>query len=132
MGLNAHQFHSALKTGEALCIQCGKAAPLHLKLPPFIPKNTANDQGIHYLCPHCGNLNYSALSGIAISTPQAQNFWRANPRIRRLPSYSVEHNGRAALVLGWESVQHSSRQLAVIFAQDTFEMISIVGAENRE
>ena len=64
------------------------------------------------------------MSNLALYLPQAWQFWREHPRIRLLDEQLVEHQGRAALVIGFRSVTEPT-QLDVVLAQDTYEALSI-------
>jgi hypothetical protein len=118
-------FRPALPNREIACVSCGRVIPLHLEMPAHLPVYSHDHPGVHYLCPFCGNLNYTALSGIGLSTPQGQQFWLAHPRIRQLDNMRVERDGRDVLIVRWESVESPKRLLAVIFAQDTYEVLEV-------
>ena len=81
-------------------------------------------------CRACRRRVHSALSGLALGRPDAQRFWRDNPRIRLLPERAVEAAGRDALVTGFQSVTGAAT-LTVIAARDTYEVIAVHGASER-
>ena len=54
-----------------------------------------------------------------------RQFWHEQRRIRRLPEQAVEAEGRPAIVTVFEGVS-SQATIAVVLAQDTYEMIRIV------
>ena len=113
----------ALPRGYIECIQCGNLAPLQRELPDSVPAHLGQ-LGIHFECSSCRTLNYTALSGIASSLPQALRFKRLNPRVRVLPPQYVRHEGRSAVLLRIESLRNSDT-LDVFFARDTYEILAV-------
>ena len=131
MAWNDRQFRPVLAGGEAICAACGQPVSLRREHVDFVRRLMPDLPGVHTLCPHCGHLNASALSGIGISTPQGIAFWKVNPRIRHLPMRRVEHEGRPSLVIAWQSVLDPRRELAVLFAEDTYEVLSVIRDDDR-
>ncbi len=125
MAWNYREFQPALVSGIMRCSRCGRPAPLHRRHLEQIERLRPDLPGAHMLCPHCGHINASALSGIGLSSPEGIGFVKTNPRIHQLPIRQVEHQGREALVLSWQSLPDPKAELAVIFAQDTYEILSI-------
>ncbi len=127
MAWNHQQFRPALASGQATCTGCGKVIPLQRQHMEPIARLFPELLGVHTQCPYCGHLNASALSGIGLSSPQGIRFYKANPRIHQLPIRPVDHESRASVVLAWRSVLNPRAELSVIFAQDTYEVLSIHG-----
>jgi RNA polymerase sigma factor (sigma-70 family) len=114
----------ALSSSTILCENCGTEVELWRRTPPEVAAYRDDWMGIYCLCSRCGEVNYAALSGVAISTPRGRQFWQAHPRIHLLPTRPIEYQGRAALVVEWESLQ-SAHHLAAIFAQDSHELLAM-------
>jgi hypothetical protein len=73
--------------------------------------------------------SFSSLNGIAFDSPEVRRFWRTYPRIRTLPERPIVVGGRDALLTRIENVAGTA-SIDVLFARDSFEMISIHGASN--
>ena len=116
----------ALKQGEIPCETCQQLVPLQLDMPDNLPLFRSDHPGVHYRCPKCQHLNYSALSGIALSTPEVQRFWRDYPRMRQQAVQRVEHEGRAVVIIGAESVRQPNAKIAAFFAEDTYQLLKVV------
>lgn len=129
-------YRSALATqhtGMAPCWECGRLVPLSLRLPhdaPEVHPSQRGRRGVYLRCScqadqrgHCS----STLRALTLHLPEARQFWRAHPRIRYLPEREVEHDGRPALVTGFESLGSPAR-FEVIALRDTYEVIRINGA----
>lgn len=113
----------ALTRNHIECIRCGNLAPLHRKMPDFVP-NSGSCLGIHFECPSCGIINYTALSGIAGSLPQAWRFHKENPRLHVQDPQYIHHEGRNTLMLSIKSLRKTD-VLDVLFACDTYEILSV-------
>lgn len=129
-------YRSALAnqhTGLAPCWACGRLVPLSLHLPhdaPEIHPSQRGRSGVYLRCScqadqrgHCS----STLRALTLHLPEAQQFWRAHPRIRYVPEREVEHHGRPALITGFESLGSPAR-FEVIALRDTYAVISMHGA----
>jgi hypothetical protein len=115
----------ALPKGQIHCATCGTAVPLYRTMPEHIPRFQDDHPGIQYTCPTCDELSYSALSGIAISTPEARQFWKDHPRIQQQPIQRVEHEGRPVMIFEVASIDESKARLAVFFDQQSFELLKV-------
>jgi hypothetical protein len=61
--------------------------------------------------------------------PEAQQFYRRYQRVRTLPEWEMEVNGRSAIVTRLESVtEHAS--LDIVTTLDTYEVLSLNGRRN--
>jgi RNA polymerase sigma factor (sigma-70 family) len=112
----------ALRIGTVLCHKCGRESRIIREMPDFLPSK--DWVGIHVLCEHCGVVDYSALSGIAGSSPQAISYSKDNPRSRALPPQELNYQGREAVKVCIESF-HQNDLLEVIFARDNYEILAV-------
>lgn len=116
-------YHSGTAIGKVLCHSCNRPAPLivcHESNTHYSPNY--RKLGVHVEC-SCNAVNNSELEGMALFTAEGQAFWRAYPRIHKLPERHVEANGRDAIVIGYKSVTGSAT-FDAIYSRDTFELIS--------
>ena len=117
----------ALAVGKIACDHCGTEVEIHRGMPPEISLIFEDNPGVHYICPRCQNLNYCALSGIAISTPEMQSFWKTHSRVQQLPIQRVEHEGRDVIVLTAASVNMPTAQLSAFFDQTSYQLLKVEG-----
>jgi RNA polymerase sigma-70 factor (ECF subfamily) len=117
-------FRPALRHGLAPCQRCGRSAPLVVQAAAELPLQPTGLRILLVSCAACGIQNTQSLSGLALSLPEGQAFWRAHPRIRMLPEREVETQGRAAFVHSFQSVADGAR-LDIISARDTYEVLRI-------
>lgn len=115
----------ALPQGKIRCETCGTETPLYRTYPSHVPRFQDDHPGIHYTCPKCAELSYSALSGIAISTPEARQFWKDHPRIQQQPIQRAEHEGQSVIIFEIASIADPKARLAVFFAQESFELLKV-------
>lgn len=59
--------------------------------------------GIFGVCSNCGLVDDSTAWHLTLDTPEAQQFWRRYPRMRRLPMTQIERDNRLAIVTGFAS-----------------------------
>jgi RNA polymerase sigma factor (sigma-70 family) len=107
---------------EALC-RCGRIiafAPMRQAETVLAPRS---EHGLRASCP-CHARNHADLAGIALSTAEARRFWRAHPRIHRLPYREVETEGRDVIVVRYEALGGGAR-LDALFARDSYELLSV-------
>jgi len=115
-------FGIATAQGYLACEHCGKSASLELKMPDFIPYPA--HPGMTLICPDCGVVSYTALNGIAGSTPVSFAFEKDNPRFITLPEKYLTHKGVDALQIRFQSLR-SSDSMDVLFAKDSYRILSI-------
>ncbi len=60
-----------------------------------------------------------------------RQFWQAQDKIRLLPTQDIETEGRLGLVVPFESVSSQAR-IAVVLAQDTYEVLRVIGTHTGE
>jgi hypothetical protein len=116
-------YRQALTSHAARCLACGE--PVRV----IVEYNKPNKRGqtlsqIILHCPACGWASNKSLSGLVISSPEAQHFWRAYPRMKTLPAQEIEAQGSLAFVTRLQSVTDNA-QLTVISRRDTFEPIEV-------
>ena len=85
--------------------------------------------GLFHTCPDCDIECWQSLEGLVLAAPDARRFERRHGRLRTLPPYAVEAEGRPALVTRVESVT-SRDTLAVVTDVATFETLRIHGARS--
>jgi RNA polymerase sigma factor (sigma-70 family) len=117
-------YWQGIGTGIAPCEGCGAISPVWLCLPDNVPSPFWDIHGVHIVCDHCHTLCWTGLTGLALSLPDTQHFWRQHPRIRRLPIQELDVAGRVSIVISFESVSGSAG-LDIIFASDTLEVLGV-------
>ena len=75
-------------------------------------------------CPACGEVENSALSGLALCLPEVRRFWVDHPRIRAVPEREVEVDGGPAIVSSFQNVK-GHEHIDIVFAADTFRVLDI-------
>ncbi len=108
----------ALPARVVACAACG--APSPLRLGPHGPVTYYID----FSCPACGAVGGMSLGGLLPALPDGRRFWRAHPRLRKLPERVVEADGRPAVVTSFESVTAPAR-IDLVSALDTYEPLSV-------
>jgi len=121
------RFHRRLVDGATPCPECGDLLPIRTGAPPDNQAPWAGDEGIYLWCARCGLHNVETWHSLTWSLPEAQRFWRDNPRMRFLPEREVEAAGSPAIVTGFESLTGSAR-LEVVTLRDTYRVVRIDGA----
>ncbi len=124
-------LRSALPVGVATCLDCGRPLPIHMGLEPDDPPGLRAVRGVHTYCTDCLRSDSTRLNNLVLYLAEGQRFWRAHPRLRLLPEREVERDGRAALVIGYES-RAAAAGYAVVVARDTYEILHIDGGDDRE
>jgi hypothetical protein len=93
-------------------------------MPEELPLPARDHRGMHLWCPACDFVSHISLDGLVLWLPQAQRFWRAHPRVHKLPDCEVEAAGRPAVVTRLASVDGAAR-LDVVSASDTYEVLHV-------
>jgi RNA polymerase sigma factor (sigma-70 family) len=120
--LHFQRLSPALPIGHIPCHKCGRESRIIHAMPDTVPFK--DWIGIHVLCDNCGVVDYSALSGIAGSSPQAIAHSKDNPRSRALPPQNLNYQGREAVKVCIESL-HQNDLLELIFARDNYEILAV-------
>ncbi|HEV8194980.1 MAG TPA: RNA polymerase sigma factor [Ktedonobacterales bacterium] len=120
-------YQAALRTRTVACIRCGRATPLHNRLPEDT-RDSASDPwyGLLHECPSCNRDCWESLAGLMLATPVGHRFYTRHGRIRTLPFYAVEAGGRQAVIARFESVTCRSR-LVMTTDAETFELLRVDG-----
>ncbi len=121
------RFHRRLVDGATPCPECGDLLPIRTGAPPDNQAPWVGDEGIYLWCARCGLHNVETWHSLTWSLPEAQRFWRDNPRMRFLPEREVEAAGSPAIVTGFESLTGGA-QLEVVTLRDTYRVVRIDGA----
>lgn len=117
-------FHRALKRNEAACTHCGTLLPLQRTAQRAVGPHLAEEPVFYVVCPACSEACSTSLTGLASAHPSEQRFWREQGRIRSLPHTTIEHAGRASLVVGYAGVAQKAR-LDLILAVDNCEVLAV-------
>lgn len=122
----SNTYRRYLDDGVAHCLNCGARTALIDGKPDFLPEEFRSMIGKHYVCQTCGSRSDSSLAGLVIVMPEMRAFWKANPRIRRLPDRAIEADGHPAIVTGYESVSDRTR-IEIVSKRDDFRTLRING-----
>lgn len=121
-------YRRALIEGSAPCQHCWRPAPLRMGFPANRASPSPGWRGMHVACAACDYPdNNSSVEFLALGLPEGRRFWREHPRIRALPVLEVEAQGRAALMLSFESVTGPA-QLDVVLAHDNYDVLGVRAA----
>jgi RNA polymerase sigma-70 factor (ECF subfamily) len=121
LALHTHYEQAIAQDGER-CGECGCVMPLER----LTVHEARYPSGIRMVCPCCGTSDNASLWHLALDTPAAQRFWRRHPRMLALPYRAVEHEGKAAMLGGFESLDGAAR-LHVLFDADTYSLLHASG-----
>jgi RNA polymerase sigma-70 factor (ECF subfamily) len=121
----AHSYYRrGLATGMARCVRCGHEAPVRRVCANELPDNVGEIAGIIISCPACKRTALVGLNGLLLCHPQAQQFWRAHPRISTTQAQKVTVNGRAATLTRFAARAEAAR-LEVVSDWETLETLRI-------
>jgi RNA polymerase sigma factor (sigma-70 family) len=116
-------FLPHLASASVTCY-CGRNLSLQKARPGEAPLLPYSQQTLYCQCAACGFSDSESLQSLVFVLPRVQRFYRQHPRLRFLPGYEVEADGRAAIVTSIESITNHDR-VAVVSAADTFEMLRL-------
>ncbi len=119
----APYYSSAINTGAALCMTCGRPAPLRYGLPAEHLINDGTFPNVHLACT-CRAFSTCNLPLLALGSPEGQAFRQAHPRIRLAGQTEMEVGGIDALVITAASVTDDAR-LHMAIARDTYRILDI-------
>jgi RNA polymerase sigma-70 factor (ECF subfamily) len=121
----AHGYYRrGLATSLAHCAQCGHEAPVRRADANELLQNAGEITGIIVSCPACKRIALTGLNGLLLCHPQAQQFWRAHPRISTTPAQKIVVNGRAATLTRFIARTETAR-LEVVSDWETLETLRI-------
>jgi RNA polymerase sigma-70 factor (ECF subfamily) len=110
--------------GSVPCLCCGKDAPVHVTSPTEPHPDFRFPTGFLARCPHCLSASFGNVEGLMLCSPQAQQFWRAHPRLRTLPTQRLELHGRTAIMTQFVSVTDSAT-LEIVSAADNYQILAL-------
>lgn len=131
-------YRQALRDGSTTCETCGRRVQARISPVEEIGEllqlrhnsptwySLQDERLVTVVCDHCHSLNYIALHELVMYLPQGQAFAHTHPRLRLLPSRSIEFAGRPALVTSFASVTGRA-SFEVISDFETYEVLAIHG-----
>ena len=127
----AHGYYRrGLATGMAHCVSCGHEAPVRRAYKAELPQKAGEITGIIISCPACKRTALVGLNGLLLCHPQAQQFWRAHPRISTTQAQKIAVNGRTATLTRFVA-RAEAAQLEVISDWETLETLRIQEVHER-
>src|SRR5215212_1919250 len=115
-------YRRALQSHTVPCLACGQA--VDVRIDDVSKKHPNETRQIHLRCPICGWASNKAFSGLMLSLPEVQQFWRKHPRLRTLPVQEIEVDGSLAFVHHLQSIQDGA-ELTVISRRNSFDPVQI-------
>ncbi len=116
-------YRQALQSHDVPCLACGHI--VHVTIDELgIKADRKGMKQVRLQCPECGWVSNKALSGLVLSLPEVQRFWRQHPRLQTLPSQEIEVNGSPAFIGRLQSVQDAA-EITVIARLDSFDPVAI-------
>jgi RNA polymerase sigma-70 factor (ECF subfamily) len=116
-------YRSALETGVARCMACGRPASVKVSDATSSLDGPRDLHGVGLFC-SCQAENTCSIAGLALFTPEGRRFWREYPRIHGLPLREVEIFGHPALIVSYASLNERA-QFDIAFARDTLRILHI-------
>lgn len=121
----SHAFYrKAISERSTPCPTCGNEARGWRALPDDMPDGIRDMAALIVRCTACRQTYVSGLSGLALSHPEAQKFWRANPRIQTLDDRAISFAGQPALLTSFIS-RSGGAQLDIISHPHDFAVLHI-------
>lgn len=114
----------ALALQDAPCLVCGRETAIWLGPRSDVRSDDCSRYEARIVCRTCHWETNNALDSLVLTLPEAQQFWRAYPRLRILPTREIEANNAPAFLTRLRSVT-SEAGLDIITLRDTLEMIGI-------
>jgi RNA polymerase sigma factor (sigma-70 family) len=120
----APMYQQALQSHTVPCLACSFPVDVSIKREVNEHKRPKETVQILLHCPACGWASNKSLTGLVLSLPEAQQFWRKYPRLRILPAQEIEMQGSQAIVTQLQSVSDAA-ELTMISSRDTFELLGV-------
>jgi RNA polymerase sigma factor (sigma-70 family) len=117
-------YRPALDTRRAVCLHCGREAPLLKGNPPSMPQTPGRDLSVHLACACRQGISTCDIQLLALASPAGRAFIQANPRIQASPFAEREVDGLNALVSTFASMTSPDR-LAVVVARDSYRIVTV-------
>jgi RNA polymerase sigma-70 factor (ECF subfamily) len=109
-----------LALGRIPCTGCGRSWPITID---------PDGHGFQVGCPACQKQGREWYGSLSLAQQPVRQFWQEQDKIRLLPTYGIETDGRLGLVVPFESVS-SQAGIAVVLARDTYEVLRIVSTHS--
>jgi RNA polymerase sigma factor (sigma-70 family) len=104
------------------CPGCGRSWPITID---------PDGHGLQVCCAACQKQGREWYGSLSLAQRPVRQFWQEQDKIRLLPTQNIETGGRLGLVVPFESVS-SQAGIAVVLAQDTYEILRVVRTHSRE
>jgi len=111
-----------LALGQIPCTGCGRSCPITID---------PDGHGFQVCCPACQKQGREWYGSLSLAQLPVRQFWQEQDKIRLLPTRGIETGGRLGLVVPFESVS-SQAKIAVVLAQDTYEVLRVIGTHSGE
>lgn len=112
----------ALLKGQVPCAYCGKPTKIDLLGPEKVGRDPYT---LGMRCAHCTAPSLSiSLGRLLLGAPEAQGFWKANPRVRRLPDQELLLEGTPVVRTRFESVT-SAVALDLFSRREDFRLLMV-------
>jgi RNA polymerase sigma factor (sigma-70 family) len=98
------------------CTGCGRSLPIAID---------PDGHGFQVCCTACQKQGWEWYGSLSLAQRPVRQFWQEQDKIRLLPTQDIEIGGRLGLVVPFESVG-SQAGIAVVLAQDTYEILRVV------
>jgi RNA polymerase sigma-70 factor (ECF subfamily) len=115
-------YRQGLEHGAVPCLRCGKPTPLSRNGGEKIASDSYLTNGLFARCAHCRTTCFADMNGLVLCSPEAQRFWRTNPRLHTLPELHLQLHGRPAVVTRFASMTGAA-ELEVVSARDTYQIL---------
>ena len=127
--LDHEYYRQGLRDGVALCRTCGAPTRVERSVPADLAALFGTSRGVMLRCQVCSTTRYSSPEALVSCLPEVRQFWRAHPRVHRLPSQDVEAEGQAATMSRIESLTGSA-SLTVVWANDNYQVLHLYGGSS--
>lgn len=117
-------YRQALQQHNTACPACGTSIPVHVSYSRRTAGDVCDSSQLLLVCPACGWASNKTLSGLVLSLPDVQRFWRDHPRLIILPEHEVEVQGSPALLTRLRSMT-TAAELNVVSLRETFETLQV-------
>jgi RNA polymerase sigma factor (sigma-70 family) len=117
-------FRDALASEWIACARCGHACRLRHALPPEAAPEGRPGRGVSVACPSCGTVSFQPDTGLVLTLPAVQRFWRSQSRIRYAGRHDLTHQNRNAMCTRFEAVGGHAA-ISVLSAVDTCEVLAV-------
>ena len=123
-------YWQAINGGISTCPACGHPAMVRIVAPHDIPEaffstpGRRPSHGLYMRCDSCQDESLNLLPHLTIDVPEAQQFWRAHPRMLWLPESAIDYAGQPALLSGFQSASDAAR-LDIVYQRETLRILGI-------